>query len=150
MSFLKFTVLENGKKFSVSHMTEPECAAIEECVNALVPDNHWRSDSIWLEPDLCLFGEDEEEEEPDYGLLRCFTHNPHPKNGSLLESRIPHEVPKDLLEKLAGKTFRVYPRQLGLSPWADKVEIVFEKHSPTDAHVKGIAASVLIAAALKQ
>lgn len=89
---------------------------------------------------MCLWDEyDENLGEPAFGILRCFQHNPAPKNGSLLESRLPCEFPEKLLKEFAGKTFRVYPRQLGLSPWGAKVEIVFEE--PT---------SVLVAAALKQ
>lgn len=126
---LKFFVKENGNDFSVSDMTEPESAAIGECVDDLVPNTY---DSVyWLETDTCLFDEDQEgDEEPKYGLLRCFTHNPNPQNGSLLESRLPHPIPQTILTKLSGKTFRIYPRQLGLSPWADKVEVVFEAVEP--------------------
>lgn len=77
---------------------------------------------------MCLLDDVPEAElgEPDFGLLRCFTHNPAPKNGTVLESRLPSEFPQKALDALAGKTFRVYPRQLGLSPWAKTVEIVFE------------------------
>lgn len=153
-TYLKFTVLEDGKHFSVGHMTEPESAAIEECVNGLVPSEcEWRTD-YWLEVDMCPsldeeFRDDDADEEPNYGLLRCFAHNPNPKNSSQLESRIPHPLPKEVLEELAGKTIRVYPRQLGVNPWGSKVEIVFEPH--VTAPIKsGIKASALIAAALKQ
>lgn len=144
MSSLKFTVKENDKLFPVCEMTEPECAAIEECVNDLIPSFCENRHDYWLEPDLCLLEEDEEM--PSYGLLCCYTHNPNPKNGSLAESRIPHPLPKEVLDQLAGKTFLVNPRQLGLSPWGNKVEVVFEAVAP----VRGVKASVLIAAALKQ
>lgn len=122
MTSLKFTVLENGVQFSVSHMSEPESAAIEECIDDLLPQ---AKGPYWFEPDLCLLDEDEDEM-PSYGRVWCYTHNPKPNNGSLAESRIPHAVPQELLEALQGKTFRVYPRQLGVNPWGDKVEIVFE------------------------
>jgi hypothetical protein len=103
-------------------MTEPESAAIEECVDDLLPMS---KGTYWFEPDLCLLDEDEDEM-PSYGLVSCYTENPRPKDGSLGESRIPHPLPKELLDALQGKTFRVYPRQLGLNPWGEKVEIVFE------------------------
>jgi hypothetical protein len=125
---LKFFVKENNNDFSVSEMTEPECAAIGECVDDLLP--HPYSLEYWFETDTCLFEEEEDEEEPTYGLVRCFTHNPAPRNGSLLESRLPSEIPQAVLTKLAGKTFRVHPRQLGLSPWGEKVEVRFEALSP--------------------
>lgn len=73
--------------------------------------------------------DDEDYVEPAYGLLRCFTHNPSPRNHSMYESRIPHPIPQKVLDKVAGKTFRVRPRQLGLNPWGDKVEITFESVS---------------------
>lgn len=142
---LKFFVREDDKDFSVSHMTEPESAAISECVNDLLP-SRWDSD-YWFEADTCLFGDEEEESEeeyvePEYGLLRCFTHNPHPRNGSQLESRIPFPIPQEILDNLAGKTFRVQPRQLGLSPWGAKVEISFEALS---APAPPVAVAVAVA-----
>lgn len=121
MSSLKFHVYEDGRMFSVSEMTEPESAAISECLDALLPKP--KSDSYWFEPDLCLFNE--EVEDPPYGLIQCYAPNPTPKDGSTLESRIPHALP-DELKALSGKTFQVRPRQFGLSPWGKVVEIVFE------------------------
>jgi hypothetical protein len=164
---LKFFVKENGGDFPISHMTEPETAAIEECVDDLIPSEH-KYTSYWLEAETCLSPEDEDEdeddafEEPVYGLLKCYTHHPNPKSFSIAGSRIPHPIPSDLLKQLAGKTFRVYPRQLGVNPWGEKVEIMFEdtKVAPTvvsaptvseavSAPKGGMKASVLIALALK-
>lgn len=146
MSSIKFFVKEDDKDFPVWQMTEPESAAIGECVDDLVPHESKWADKYWFEADLCLLDEDE----APYGVLHCFTHNPSPKNGSLLESRIPHAIPEEVLQALSGKTFVVHPRQLGLNPWGKKVEIVFESILPAEKPVNGIKASVLIAAALKQ
>jgi hypothetical protein len=90
-----------------------------------------------------------------------------------MESRLPHPIPQDILTKLAGKTFVVHPRQLGLNPWGKKVEVIFESveapapapapaptpvpppvpvpdPAPPKPVVKaGIPVSALIAAALK-
>ena len=124
MSYIKFTVREDGKEFPLSSMTEPECAAIQECVEDLVPIAYT---SCWLEvdtlPDLTL----ELEDSVPYGIIICYTHNPNPANGSLLESRLEHPFPEDIRKKLQGKTFTVTPRQLGLNPWGKKVEVVFEE-----------------------
>jgi hypothetical protein len=126
---LKFYVKEDDRDFPVCHMTEPEGAAIGECVDDLCP-NAWGTE-YWFESDTCLLDEGEEDDdgeyqEPTYGLLRCFIHNPKPRNGSMMESRLPHPIPDTLLRKLAGKTFVVHPRQLGLNPWGKKVEVLFE------------------------
>jgi hypothetical protein len=144
MSSLKFFVKEDGREFPVCEMSAPEGAAIGECVNDLIP---YTTDSYWFEADTCLFDEDE----APYGILRCYTYNPTPKDGSMDESRIPHPFPTELMEALSGKTFRVHPRQLGLSPWGTKVELVFEAPSVSaSVRVKGTKASALIAAALKK
>jgi len=144
MSSLKFFVKEDGREFPLCDMSEPESAAIGECVNDLIPYN---TESYWFEADTCLFDEDE----APYGILRCYTNNPSPKDGSMDASRIPHPFPTELMEALSGKTFLVHPRQLGLNPWGTKVELIFEA-PPASASlpVKGIKASALIAAALKQ
>lgn len=145
---LKFTVREDDKEFSVSHMSEPECAAIEECINDLIPREFQYTETFWFDVDMCFSGEEEEDEMPNYGLLRCFTHNPNPKNGSLLEGRMPFPFPKKLLDELQGKTFRVHPRQLGVNPWGTKVEVIFEAAAVKKPSA-GVKASELIAAALK-
>ena len=121
---LKFFVKEDGRDFAVCDMTEPEGAAIGECVDDLLPSS-WGTE-YWFEADTCVSEEDEDDNLPEYGLLRCFIHNPNPRNGSLFASRLPHPIPQDILTKLAGKTFVVRPRQLGLSPWGAKVEVLFE------------------------
>ena len=123
---LKFFVREDGSDFPLSHMTEPESAAIGECVDDLLP-SPWGTE-YWFESDTFVMDEEEDDdyEEPTYGLLRCFIHNPKPRNGSMLESRLPHPIPQTVLNNLAGKTFVVRPRQLGLNPWGAKVEILFE------------------------
>lgn len=151
MSSIKFFVKEDGREFSVCEMSEPESAAIEECVDDLIPAQFKWSTELWFEVDLinlCVL--DDEEEESEWGVLRCFTHNLTPKNGSLLESRVPHPFPTEVLQALSGKTFVVYPRQLGVNPWGKKVEIVFESVLPKEEPVKGIKASALIAAALNK
>lgn len=166
LTTLKFTVREDDREFPVCDMSEPESAAIEECVNDLIPREFQYTDTFWFDVDTCFAGEDEGEDMVEYGLLRCFTHNPAPKNGSLLENRMPFPFPKQVLEELRGKTFRVDPRQLGLNPWGTKVEVVFEgapvgplhattpvgplhPTTPAKKSVAGIKASDLIAAALK-
>ena len=129
---LKFYVKEDNCDFPVCHMTEPEGAAIGECVDDLCP-NAWGTE-YWFETDTCLIDEEEDEDgeyqEPTYGLLRCFTHNPKPQNGSMMASRLPHPIPDAVLRKLAGKTFVVQPRQLGVNPWGKKVEVLFESVEP--------------------
>ena len=149
-SYLKFHVKENDSFFSLSEMSEPETAAIAECVEEILPQNRLASE-FWLEADVCLQDEEfcENDELPSFGLLRCYTHNPTPKNTSLGECRIPHPLPREILTELSGKTFRVTPRQLGLSPWGAKVEVVFESQPSVISKSEGIKASTLIAAALK-
>jgi len=172
---LKFYVKEDDRDFAVCDMSEPEAAAIGECVDDLCP-NAWGT-GYWFEADTCILDYDEEGdgdyEEPKFGLLRCFIHNPNPRNGSLMESRLPHPIPQDILTKLAGKAFVVHPRQLGINPWGKKVEVIFESveapapapapaptpvpppvpvpdPAPPKPVVKaGIPVSALIAAALK-
>lgn len=126
---LKFYVREDGQDFGINCMTEPECAAIGECVDDICQSDWGKN--YWFEADTCLLDEDDGDEdddyvEPTYGLLRCFTHNPAPRNYSIYENRIPYDIPQDILNKVAGKTFVVRPRQLGLNPWGKKVEILFE------------------------
>jgi hypothetical protein len=144
---LKFFVKEDGSDFGLCDMTEPESAAIGECVDDLLPNSY--TTTYWFQTDTCILDSDDDED-PAYGLLRCFTHNPTPKNGSLMESQIPHPIPQSVLDSLAGKTFRVTPRQLGLSPWGSKIEVTFESVAVSAPAAKtGIKASDLIAAALK-
>jgi hypothetical protein len=145
MSFLKFFVEENGTDFPLCHMSAPEMDAIEECVDALCPEP--TSPDYWFEVDTLpeLSTEVEEEEEVPYGVVWCYKHNPNPKNGSVLESRLPHTLPDELIHALSGKSFVVHPRQLGLNPWGKEVRIRFEELVPK----KGIKASDLIAAALR-
>lgn len=118
-------------------MSEPESSAIAECVEALLPKS---KGAYWFEADVVLFDEDE----PPYGLVRCYQKNPNPKNGSLSESQLPHPLPQELLDAVEGKTFRVHPKQYGLNPWGATVEIKFGTLSK-----KGVKASDLIAAALQ-
>lgn len=142
MNAIKFYVNENNKRFSIKDMTEPECYSISECVDLILPTPNG---NYWFEVDTCLLDIEEcvDQDEPSYGLVVCYQENPTPKDGSLGESRIPHPVPKELLDALQGKTFHIDPKQYGLSPWGKNVEIVFESVK------KGILASTLIAAALK-
>jgi len=149
MSYLKFFVRENGNQFAVSEMSEPESAAIEECVSDLLP---MPKGPYWFEPDTTLLDLDLEDDVA-YGVVWCYTDNPNPKNTSLGESRIPHPVPNELVEAVQGKTFHVYPRQLGVNPWAHTVESVFEAPSipgTPSGTPSGIKASELIARALQQ
>lgn len=139
MSTLKFYVIENDKPFSLSQMSEPECYSIQLCVEGLLP--HANGD-YWFDANTCLF--DEDIDEPEYGLLRCWKENPNAKNESDIESKLPHPLPKEVLDTLEGKTFRVYPVQYGLSPWGKKVEIRFESLPK-----KGVKASDLIQLALQ-
>jgi hypothetical protein len=136
---LNFFIREDNRDFPVSEMSEPEGAAIEECVEDLIP-SRFESTVFWFETDTCHLDEDD----VPYGTLRCFTHNPTPRNGSLLESRIPYPIPKEVLDALAGKTFVIRPPQYGVNPWGQKVEVTFEQKPKS-----GILASELIAAALK-
>ncbi len=123
---LRFFVHEDGREFSVSEMSSKEMDAIEECIDDLLPQDFQRREDVWCEADLVFGGEEEEDDHPAYGRLRCYTHNPSPLNGSLAESRIPHAIPESVLEALAGHTFRVVPRQHGLNAWGNLVEIRFE------------------------
>ena len=118
---LKFFVYENGTQFSVSEMSEPESAAISECVDYLLPKS--KSASYWFETDVCLL--DAEDEDAAYGRVWCYTHNLNPRDGSQAESRLPHLIP-DELKALAGKRYHITPRQYGVNPWKHPVEIHFE------------------------
>ncbi len=128
---IRFFVYENDNLFSISQMTEPESAAIGECVHYLLPST-FTMRNFWMEVETCLFDEDEDEDEdgeykePDYGLLKCRRHNPKPNNGSWGNSSIPCVIPDEILQLVNGKRFEVHPRQLGLSPWGAKVEVQFE------------------------
>jgi hypothetical protein len=122
MFTLKFFVRENNIDFSVSQMSSKEMDAIEECIDDLLPQD---GPLYWFEADLVFSGEEDDDDEPVYGRLRCFTQNPNPANGSMAESRIPFPIPQEILHHLAGKTFAVTPRQLGLNAWG-RVDIRFE------------------------
>ena len=126
MTSIKFTVFENDSLFSISQMSEPETFAISLVVDDLLPKV--KGDTYWFEVDTCLFPEDleDEDEEPEYGLVKCYQYNPTPKNGSLGESRIPHPFPEEAFNALKGKTFLVHPKQYGVNPWGKKVEIKFQ------------------------
>lgn len=118
---IKFFVYENGTLFSVSEMSEPESAAISECVDYLLPTS--KSASYWFEPDVCLL--DPKDEDAAYGRVWCYTHTLNPKDGSQAESRLPHPIPQELKE-LAGKRYHITPRQYGVNPWGHSIEIRFE------------------------
>jgi hypothetical protein len=117
---LKFFVREHGNVLPVFQLTSNECDAIQECVEDLIPTSFQGLGSLWFEADMCT------DDEASYGLLRCFSPNPNPTNGSLAASRLPAEFPPQVLDVLKGKTCAVRPRQFGLSPWGERVEIVFE------------------------
>lgn len=139
MYSLKFTVYEDGQLFSINEMTEPESAAISECVHDLF---HLPAGiTYWPEVDVVRLDDDEASE----GVLRFYTMNPEPKSGSLEDSRTPHTIPAEVLAKLTGKRFHIQPPQYGLSPWGKNVELVFEGLPVTT----GMRASDLIAAALE-
>lgn len=145
---IRFFVYENGNLFSLSQMTEPESAAISECVHDLLPST-FTMRNFWMEVETCLFDEDDDEDEdgeykePDYGLLKCRRHNPKPNNGSWGQSSIAGPIPDDILQLVNGKRFEVHPRQLGLNPWGDKVEIQFETLSSPGAKDVGIDQSMV-------
>ena len=122
MNAIKFTVRENDELFPICHMSSHEAAAIEECIQELVPDSISRS--YWFEVDMSP--EVDTDEDVPYGVLACLTHNPKPLDWKLKNLSIPHPFPKGLLKKLSGKTFVVNPVQYGVNPWGKKVEIVFE------------------------
>lgn len=124
MSQLKFYILENGADFPLSNMTEPERAAIHECISEHFP-NSWPTNDTWHEVDTCILEEDDEEE-PDYGLVKCRQQNLAPKNGSLGELSIPAPFEADKIRKYLGKTLQIYPVQLGLSPWSENVQVRFD------------------------
>lgn len=129
MSQLKFYVKEDGCDYPLSWMTAGERRAIEECVNNLLRskiNNHY-----WLEADTHILDQDG----PDFGLLRCID-----------KMRSPCPIPLEILKNISGTTFRIHPPQTGPIPWAEGVEVVFEKVSV----IHGTKASDLIAAALKQ
>jgi hypothetical protein len=115
MSRLEFTVLEDGKEFALCDMSEPELAAIEECIVASLPNHKGK---YWFEVDTL------NDDESPKGRILCFQENPNPKNQSIAEMRIFHPLPKEL-EELNGERIRIAPRQLGLSPWGDLVEVIF-------------------------
>ena len=153
---LKFFVKEDGSDFSICDMTEPETAAISECISDLIPAKY-QFTSIWFEADTCILEEDEDDdyEEPKYGLLRCYRHHPNPKSFSQEDMRLPAPIPQEVLDHLAGKTFIIRPTQYGLNPWGKKVEVIFESilSDPeiTPAQTPNtVPISVLIAAALQK
>ncbi len=142
MSSIKFFVKESGSLFETSQMSEPESFAISECVKSLIPDP--KDQASWFDVDMCPFISDGDEE-VSYGLLQYFTQNPNPKNSSWGEMGIPKVIPQSILDVLEGKTFVVKPIQYGMNPWAEKVEIVFEKVEKKN----GVKASDLISMALQ-
>ena len=137
MTSIKFYVTENTVSFPISEMSEPERFAIGLCVEELAPKPRGE---YWFEVDTCPF----DNEEDDYGLLRCYQQNPSPKTMNPSECKIPHPLPKELLAAVEGKSFSVEPKQYGVNPWDKKVEIRFES-----LPAKGIKVSDLIRAALQ-
>jgi hypothetical protein len=122
---MKFYVRENGHIFGTNEMSGQEWAAIEECVTNLVmemdPSSAYSQDRTWAEAEMPDY-----DDAVSYGLLNFYTINPAPKNNSEAESRTPAQIPAGILATLVGKTFPISPPQYGLSPWGEKVEIVFE------------------------
>ncbi len=114
---------EDGNEFPICDMSEPEAAAIGECVIDQIPGMLQFGKGYYIEADTCL-GLDEtiEEEMPSYGLLRCLSTS----NGT------PHEFPSEVINALAGKFFRVSPKQYGMNPWGKKVFILFESVPKTE------------------
>jgi hypothetical protein len=146
-SQIRFFVYENGDLFPISSMTEPETAAIQECVQDLLPSAFSMGD-VWMDVDTCLYDDEDADQdeddykEPEYGLLKCRTLNLKPKNGSLGEMSIAGTIPDEILRIVNGKRFTVHPRQLGLSPWGQKVEIQFETLSSAPAAAVSSQATV--------
>lgn len=120
-SFLKFFVYENNEEFPVCDMSAPECGAIEECVKNIIPTSYSYISSGFLF-DVETSIADEAVEEEGCGLLKCNII----VNGKERAAPMPYE----LLKFLAGKKFRVKPKQYGLNPWGKKVEILFEALPP--------------------
>lgn len=146
MSSLKFTVKEDGELYPVCQMSTHDAAAIEECIDALLPAP--ASDKYWFVVETCIDEEDDEEEMAPYGLVKCVTFNKEdPVLGVLQGNNDPYPLPEELINAISGKTFTVYPIQYGVNPWGKKVEIIFESCPPPKP--KGVKASALIAAALK-
>lgn len=126
ISSIKFLVNEDGHEFPICQMSEPETFAISVCVDSLLP--RIEKGDCWYEVDVCLLDEWEEDDDegPPYGLVRCLQMNPAPNDGSKMESEIPHPLPMSLIEKLSGKTFQIYPIQYGVNPWGKNVTVTFE------------------------
>ena len=99
---LKFMVFENGNLFQLCHMSQPESYSIQREVENLLPKAECDDE---FEVDVTMTEEMDNDEDVPHGLVRCA--NPR------------------RLDSLRGKTFQVTPRQYGVNPWADKVEIKF-------------------------
>jgi hypothetical protein len=119
-SFLKFFVYENNVEFPVPDMSEPECAAIEECVKNLIPPAYNYTSGFVFDVETLTI--DDIVEEEGCGLLKC--------NSMLNGEKRAVPIPYELLKFLAGKKFRVKPNQYGINPWGRKVEILFEALPP--------------------
>ena len=116
-SFLKFSVYQDNVEFPVSDMSEPECAAIEECVKDLIPSSYSYNSGFLFDVETSVA--DDLVEEEGCGLLKCMNDDQRP---------VP--FPYELLKFLGGKKFRVKPNQYGLNPWGKKVHILFEALPP--------------------
>lgn len=145
MNQLKFTIYENSKSISCTQLSEPELIAIKKQVNSLLPSP---MGTYWYEVNMTPFIWDGDEEEPDYGVIGCYKENPIPININTNEwerkRKLPHPLPKDLLQRLEGQTFRIPPR---LTKKDSIVEILFETRSHPASRT-GIKASDLITKAL--
>ena len=95
-------VFENGNLFQLCHMSQPESYSIQREVETLLPKAECDDE---FEVDVTMTEEMDNDEDVPHGLVRCA--NPR------------------RLDSLRGKTFQVTPRQYGVNPWADKVEIKF-------------------------
>lgn len=107
----KVTVYEKGQEFKPSLMTEPEVAAILECIHELFRTYGTR---IYFDATV--------DEEEDTLVIHCYEETPDGKDSHWIP------FPKEWEAKaipmsnrrvfnLIGDKIPITPRQLGLSPW---------------------------------
>ena len=115
---VRFFVYENDVLLPLSSLSGQELASIDKCVKDIADlcvsmANMPSKNEFYFHSETLLV--ENEEEEPVYGLLQCRAH-----------TNSPAAIPKEILANINGKSFKVTPQKLGLSPWGKNVEIKFE------------------------
>jgi hypothetical protein len=119
MAFVPFEVLENGAVVNFDNYSGKELESLQETLDKLTdkPGEWDATAKRWKEPYYTT--NVSFPDEGTSGKVRFLN----------MMTSAPMNAPKDWIEKFAGKTLQITPRQLGLSAWPEKVEVRFGQPS---------------------